>query len=119
MTTDTQLENCADCTHVQYPPRGFCERCLSPNVAESPVSGSGQVLSWTNLHISLEPTLRPHLPITIASVRLDAGPIVITYLVGQPVAGQSVRIGSIVDPLGRSVLVARSDDNTATAESLF
>lgn len=119
MTAEPQLEHCADCAHVQYPPRGFCQRCLSPDVAEKAITSPGKLLSWTNLHVSLEPDLRPHLPLTIASVALDDGPVVITYFMGQPKTGQSVNVGSSVDPIGRSVLIARPEDKPAAAENLF
>lgn len=120
MSKTTQLERCADCAHVQYPSRGFCAQCLSPNVRTDPVGDAGRLVSWTTLQTSLEPALRQHLPLTIASVKLDEGPVVIAYFNGQPdKVGQSVNIALVADPAGTPMLVAQSHTDATPPETFL
>ena len=77
-------------------------------MAEQPIGEAGELLSWTILHMSLEPTIAAHLPLTIASVKLAQGPVIITYFNGQPQhTGQPVKIAPVAGPAGSQVLVAR------------
>lgn len=120
MTGGQALERCTDCAHVQYPARGFCERCLSPSTDVGPVGDAGTLLSWSTLHASLNQRLRPYLPLTVASIELDSGPVVMAYFSGLPnKAGQPVRIATVPDPSGTPVLLARARDDTTSPENLF
>ena len=113
MNRSPYLERCTDCDQVQYPPRGFCGRCLSAHVNDQSIGEAGELLSWATLRTSLEPAIAEHLPLTIASVKLDEGPVVIAYFNGQPRrAGQPVKISSGNGPAGDQVLVARSADDS-------
>lgn len=120
MTDTPQLERCTDCEHVQYPARGFCEQCISPSTELGAVDDAGTLISWSILHASLEPALRPHLPLTVASVKLASGPVVFAYFKGDPTSvGQPVRIGCVIDPNGRFVLVAQAADESMSDENFF
>ena len=74
------LQVCAQCGHVQYPPREICSACLGSELGWESVSGTGQVLSWTRLHASSEPYFRDGAPWHIGSVQLASGPVLITFL---------------------------------------
>ena len=120
MTDEPQLERCTDCEHVQYPARGFCEQCLSPGTEPVAIDEAGTLLSWSILHTSLEPALRPYLPLTAASIALPSGPVVITYFKGNPASiGQPVRVECVMDPNGRFVLVAKGADDSASLDNFF
>ena len=120
MSDEPQLERCTDCGHVQYPSRGFCEQCMSPSTELGDVDDAGTLVSWSILHSSLEPALRPYLPLTVASIELASGPMVVAYFKGDPASvGQPVHIRCIVDPTGRFVLVAQSADESVSPENFF
>ena len=40
-----ELQQCAVCGTVQYPPREACQRCLSIELAWKPQSGEGELLA--------------------------------------------------------------------------
>ena len=115
MSVAINLEHCADCGNTQFPPRSFCARCLSSDVSGLPMGKAGELISWTTLHTSMEPALHKHLPLTISSIKLAEGPVVIAYFDGQPDhIGQPVRISQLTDPTGTQVLVAQPPEATAS-----
>jgi NAD(P)-dependent dehydrogenase (short-subunit alcohol dehydrogenase family)/uncharacterized OB-fold protein len=102
-----ELQTCADCACVQYPPREVCHQCLSPQLQWRTQSGEGVLLGSTTLHHSNDLFFRERLPWRLGLVHLDAGPTVMTHLhgdVGQ--APQRVRVGARLDRAGQAVLIA-------------
>lgn len=101
-----ELQVCAECAAVQYPPREACHRCLSPRLPWRAQSGEGELLSTTTLHHSNDPFFRERLPWRLGMVRLDSGPTVIVHLhgeVGEPAA--RVHVGARLDRAGQAVLI--------------
>ncbi|HEY1934743.1 MAG TPA: zinc ribbon domain-containing protein [Acetobacteraceae bacterium] len=87
-----KLQRCADCGAAQYPPREFCGACLSDRAAwETADSLPGQVLACTTLHHSNEPAFRPRLPLKVGLVHLDAGPVLICFVM-RAAAGDAVNV---------------------------
>jgi uncharacterized OB-fold protein len=115
------LQVCRNCGQVQYPDREVCGRCLGAHLERRTVDSTGEILGWTRLHASLEALFRPHLPWLVASVRLQAGPVVIVHWAGtEPAVGQAVQVGMLRDPADRSVLVAvPAGDTLPAASDLF
>ena len=50
-----ELQVCAECGAVQYPPREACVRCLSEALHWRVQSGEGELISATILHHSNDP----------------------------------------------------------------
>src|SRR5579862_7166704 len=75
-----ELQRCAECSTVQYPPRESCRRCLSVDLKWTLQSGSGQLIAETRLFHSHEPYFRQYLPLRLGLVRLDAGPTLVTHV---------------------------------------
>ena len=101
-----ELQACRRCGTVQYPPRDACHRCLSAELAWTPQSGAGELLSETVLHHSNDPFYRERLPWRLGLVRLDAGPTVIVHLHGDVGAAPArVRVGARLDRAGAAVLI--------------
>ena len=102
-----QLQVCADCGAVQYPPRETCRRCLSDRLPWTDQTGSGELIAETTVHLSQDSYFRERAPWRIGMVRLDAGPTVIAHL---PAAGTAaparVRVTARLDKSGQGVLVA-------------
>jgi NAD(P)-dependent dehydrogenase (short-subunit alcohol dehydrogenase family)/uncharacterized OB-fold protein len=110
-----QLQVCADCGAVQYPPRETCHRCLSDRLPWTDQTGSGELIAETTVHLSQDPYFRERVPWRVGMVRLDAGPTLIAHL---PAAGARpparVRIAARLDRSGQGVLVAFPIDEVIT-----
>ena len=110
-----QLQVCADCGAVQYPPRETCRHCLSDRLPWTDQTGSGELIAETTVHLSQDSYFRERVPWRIGMVRLDAGPTLITHL---PAAGAAapvrVRVTARLDKSGQGVLVAFPIDEVTT-----
>ncbi len=105
-----ELQVCADCGTVQYPPREACHRCLSLALKWQPQSGEGELISETMLHHSHEAYFRERLPWRLGMVRLDCGPTVITHVHSRASrAPCRVRVLARLDRAGQAALVAIPD----------
>src|SRR5439155_16418151 len=65
-----ELQRCADCGAVQYPPREACVRCLSTGLKWTIMSGRGELVSETVLRHSQELFFRERMPWRLGLVRL-------------------------------------------------
>jgi len=102
-----ELQVCAECGAVQYPPREVCHRCLSGTLRWRGQSGLGELLSATVVHHSHDPFFRERVPWPLGLVRLDAGPTLVTHLhSGCGAAPSRVRVGVRLDKSGQGVLLA-------------
>lgn len=106
-----ELQVCADCGAVQYPPREACGRCLSAALRWRPQDGAGELLATTTLEHSNDLYFRERLPWRLGLVKLDAGPSLMVHLHGEvaaPEAGQPLprlRVGVRLDRAGQAVLI--------------
>ncbi len=101
------LQRCAACGRVQYPPRACCAHCLSDRLEPAAlVEETGTLLARAVLHHSLEPRFRPRLPLGLAFVRLDAGPVVLCFAPASLPIGARVTIRAAPDEEGRALLAA-------------
>ncbi|MGL1833898.1 SDR family NAD(P)-dependent oxidoreductase [Rhodocyclaceae bacterium SMB388] len=108
-----ELQVCADCGIVQYPPREVCGQCLSDRLAWQAVPNGGEVVATTVLRHSNDLYFRERLPWRIGTVRMDAGPSVVAH-VHQDVAGDGVRVRLVLklDRSGQAVLHALPEKDT-------
>lgn len=104
---ELHLQRCADCTAVQYPPRERCGHCLADALRWERVPGEATVLAVSMLSHSMEPWFAERVPWPIASLRLEAGPVVFAHLAAQnAVAGNLLRVANARDASGVWCLVA-------------
>ena len=107
------LQECRECSAVQYPPRDGCHRCLSTDLAWRTQDGAGTLLAKTTLHHSNDLYFRERLPWRLGLVKLDAGPTVVAHLHGDVDAAPArVRVGAMLDRAGQAVLVALPEKDT-------
>jgi uncharacterized OB-fold protein len=92
---ELSLQKCEDCGTLRYIPAELCPRCQSEHSAWTPVSGKGQVYTYTVIHRGPTPAYQADAPYVIAHVELDEGPRLISNLVG--CAPGEVRIGMPVE----------------------
>ncbi len=100
------LQVCAECGAVIYPPRDACPRCLSPRLPFRDVPRDGVLLAETVIAASSDPYFRERLPWRIGTVRLDAGPSIVTHLHGDVREGDRVRLSLNLDKGGQAVAMA-------------
>ncbi len=102
-----RLQHCESCGTVQYPPRERCGHCLADALIWQEISGAATLLAVSTLSHSLEPWFAERLPWQVASLRLDAGPVVFAHLAAsraQPHA--RLRVANARDASGAWCLVA-------------
>ncbi len=112
-----ELQVCADCGAVQYPPREACNQCLSVELKWTPQSGAGELIATTVLHHSNDLFYRDRMPWRIGMVRLDAandkGPSVVAHLHGDVGEAPSrVRLTARLDRSGQAVIYALPEKET-------
>jgi NAD(P)-dependent dehydrogenase (short-subunit alcohol dehydrogenase family)/uncharacterized OB-fold protein len=102
-----ELQVCAACQAVQYPPREACHKCLSDDLRWRLQDGAGELLATTTVHVSHDLFFRERVPWRLAMVHLDCGPTVVAHLHGScPPPPARVRVGARLDKAGQGVLVA-------------
>jgi uncharacterized OB-fold protein len=85
---------CATCAHTLWPPRPVCPRCGGTRFAPRPTT-----------HGAVEEVTRSG-EASFASVRADAGPVVIARLAGEAVAGTTVQLRWAAGTDGRRFVLA-------------
>ena len=102
-----RLQVCTDCLRAQYPPRELCAQCLGIHLEWRNVDGMATVLASTALQHSLEEFFRERLPWQVASLRLDAGPVVLAHIdAANAATGTRVRVANATDASGSWILIA-------------
>ncbi len=77
------VQSCRTCGHLQHPPRALCTGCGSmDHLAQVDVGGGATVDTFTVVHRAPRPDLAT--PYTVARVRLDEGPVLLTRLEATP-----------------------------------
>lgn len=90
------VQSCERCGHVQHPPRALCTACGdTEHLAQVAAAGTGVVDGFTVVHRPPVPTMAA--PYTIARVRLDEGPLMLTRLVDEHAAGPNWAVGDPVE----------------------
>jgi uncharacterized OB-fold protein len=74
------VKQCEDCASLIWYPRSLCPECGSPRTRWQPVSGRGQVYSYT-VNNRGEGPYRDYGPYVLAYVELDEGPRLMTNIV--------------------------------------
>jgi NAD(P)-dependent dehydrogenase (short-subunit alcohol dehydrogenase family)/uncharacterized OB-fold protein len=109
-----ELQCCAACGRVQYPPREACVHCLSDELEWTMMSGRGELVSETALHHSLELFFRERVPWRLGLVRLAEGVSLVTHVDARcGPAPFAVKVEAVLDRAGQAVLVARPEGSNA------
>ncbi len=109
-----ELQQCADCGAVQYPPREACHVCLCECLPWTAQGGAGALLSETTLHHSNDLYFRERLPWRLGLVQLDAGPTLMVHLLADvATAPARLRVGVRLDRAGQAVLIGFPELETA------
>lgn len=104
-----RLPRCCDCGTIQYPVRDICSNCLSDRIEWTAVSNQGTFLSQTSIHHSVEPFHQRSAPVRMGSVKLDEGPVLITFVAGNLQPGERCRVSLVLDQAGQAIFIAASE----------
>jgi NAD(P)-dependent dehydrogenase (short-subunit alcohol dehydrogenase family)/uncharacterized OB-fold protein len=112
-----ELQCCAACSAVQYPPREACVKCLSPELEWTAMSGRGELVSETTLRHSQELFFRERVPWRLGLIRLAEGVSLVAHLDSRcGPAPCPVVVEAALDRAGQAALVAKPDGNVALAD---
>ncbi|GAA4711297.1 hypothetical protein GCM10023215_61930 [Pseudonocardia yuanmonensis] len=75
-----ELQRCAACARLRFPPMGRCPWCTSDRHDREDVDARGEVYSWIVVHRAFRPQFTADVPYVVATVDLDAGPRVAVRL---------------------------------------
>ncbi len=71
---ELRVLRCEDCGTWIHEPAPICHACQSERLDWRPVSGQGQVYSWTVVHHAPGPGFQDEVPYTVAWIELDEQP---------------------------------------------
>lgn len=80
------FQRCKACGHAWLPARSECPQCLADDWQREPSKGGATLVSWVVYHLAYDPAFKHRLPYTVAVVRLDEGPRMISNIVGASAA---------------------------------
>jgi uncharacterized protein len=100
------IQKCSQCEHLRWPISPICPRCLDPQYEWLPVSGDGEVFSYTVFRHAYHPYWAERLPYVVAIVRLAEGPRLISDIYGA--VPEDVTVGATV----RACFVPADNDVT-------
>jgi uncharacterized OB-fold protein len=75
-----RLQRCRACQNIWHPPSPGCVRCGSPDLAWIDAAGNGRVHSFVVIHAAAHPAAQGKLPLVVALIRLEEGPLFICNL---------------------------------------
>lgn len=87
---ELSLQQCQSCGHWVYYPRHACPHCDESRLEWRIASGRGVVQSYSHVFRPQHPFFDDKVPVILAAVRLDEGPVVIADIVGDDRVSVSV-----------------------------
>lgn len=91
------LQRCGPCQRHVFHPRATCPYCGSDQLAWKPVSGRGEVHTYTVARRATHPAFADDVPYIIAIVELAEGPRLITNIVGCEPEAVRIAMPVVVD----------------------
>lgn len=67
------VQRCSDCGRLRHYPQPLCPACRSDAHAWHPLSGRGEIHSYTVAHRAFHPAWQDHVPYVIATIELEEG----------------------------------------------
>lgn len=85
------FQRCTECSHIRWPAAPMCPECLQRGGEWVEVSKAGTIWSFAIYEVAYDDAHLPDLPYNVALVDLDAGPRLITNIVG--IANDQLEVG--------------------------
>ncbi len=74
------VQKCDNCGTLRFPAAPLCLACDSPKASWAPVSGRGEVFSFTIMHRAYHPAIK--VPYTLAVIELKEGAKITSNVIG-------------------------------------
>ncbi len=81
---ELRIQQCDECHAYRHPPRPACARCGASGFQWLPVTGTGEVWSYTIVHPPTLPAFAERVPYGAVVVRLDEGVFLVSDVVDCP-----------------------------------
>ena len=78
---ELRLQRCDSCGRHQFYPRIICSACMADDLQWVPVSGAGQVVSFTIVRRAVSEAYSPEVPYVVALIQLAEGPTMMSNVV--------------------------------------
>ncbi|MPZ93426.1 MAG: hypothetical protein GEU96_00660 [Propionibacteriales bacterium] len=112
------IQRCRSCGRFWFPPSNHCQHCWSEDFAWEPVSGRGELYTFTVYRRAYAPELAEQLPYVVGVVELEQGPRLITNIVdrepGDVRVGMPVEVVFLDFPAGVTLHAFRPRENSRT-----
>ncbi len=82
---ELHIQRCESCGVFRHPPRPVCAQCGATGSAWHPVTGAGEVWSFTVVHPPTLPAFAGRTPYGAVVVRLDEGVFLVSNVIDCPV----------------------------------
>ena len=89
------MQRCPGCGALRWPPKPLCPTCWRPATGNdwTDILDTGYIWSFIVYHRAFQPAFTDKIPYNVAYIKLDAGPMFISNIVGTNdlIVGQRVR----------------------------
>lgn len=105
------MQHCHQCGHVRWPPRSLCPLCLADAQEDEwrEIPPTGSVWSFVVYHRALRPEFADKVPYNVALVKLDAGPVVTSNVVGTNELTIGERVTALFDDITDDTTLVKFD----------
>ncbi len=91
-----RIQQCVDCSQMQFYPRHICSHCWSKNISWVEIDRIGEIYSFTTVHRAPSAEFKHIVPYTLVYVKYPHNVYIIGYLINTSPNGE-VCIGSRVE----------------------
>ena len=102
-----RLQQCLACSNTWHPPSPACAACGAPDFEWRDATGRGRIHSFIIVREALDPSFENRLPLVIALIRLDEGPLLISNILDCDPEHVSVEmpVGITWEPLSADIVL--------------
>jgi uncharacterized OB-fold protein len=103
------MQRCAGCGALRWPPKPICPTCLRAGAAEdwTEIADTGEIWSFAVYHRAFHPSLADRLPYNVAYIKLDAGPMFISNVMGANDLAIGARVKACYDDVTPDVTLVK------------
>lgn len=109
LTGKLKLQRCSKCGEIIYYPRIACPECLSIDYEWIELSGRGIVYSFSIVWKPGYPAFDPLVPIILAAIKLEEGPMMISNIINCPIERVYINmpVGVVFDKINDNIALPK------------
>ena len=103
------MQHCSGCGALRWPPKPVCPKCLRPgsDADWKEISDTGAIWSFIVYHREFHPSFAGKLPYNVVYIKLDAGPMFISNVIGTNDLSVGQRVKAYFDDVTPEVTLVR------------